>query len=82
MAVEGAARALWACSVSRAGRTALLRASGLEMVGGLLGVARPSLLVPVVGVLHQCVAEVRGLGKKLSVNCLVDFEEVLCNILN
>ncbi|XP_069983889.1 outer dynein arm-docking complex subunit 2 isoform X1 [Penaeus vannamei] len=57
MAVEGAARALWACSVSRAGRTALLRASGLEMVGGLLGVARPSLLVPVVGVLHQCVAE-------------------------
>ncbi|XP_063589580.1 outer dynein arm-docking complex subunit 2-like [Penaeus indicus] len=57
MAVEGAARALWACSVSRAGRTALLRAGGLEMVGGLLGVARPSLLVPVVGVLHQCVAE-------------------------
>lgn len=59
MAVEGAARALWACSVSRAGRGALLRAGGLEMVGGLLGVARPSLLVPVVGVIHQCVAEVR-----------------------
>ncbi|XP_071535549.1 outer dynein arm-docking complex subunit 2-like [Panulirus ornatus] len=57
-AVEGAARALWACSVSRPGRAALLRAGGLEMVGGLLSVSRPTLLVPIVGILHQCIAEV------------------------
>ncbi|XP_069185977.1 outer dynein arm-docking complex subunit 2 isoform X1 [Procambarus clarkii] len=57
IAVEGAARALWACSVSRNGRAALLRAGGLELVGGLLAVSRPTLLVPVVGVIHQCIAE-------------------------
>nr|XP_053651856.1 outer dynein arm-docking complex subunit 2-like [Cherax quadricarinatus] len=57
-AVEGATRALWACSVSKSGRAALLRAGGLELVGGLLSASRPSLLVPVVGVIHQCIAEV------------------------
>ncbi|XP_042211948.1 outer dynein arm-docking complex subunit 2-like isoform X2 [Homarus americanus] len=57
VAVEGAARALWACSVCKSGRAALLRAGGLELVGRLLSVSRPTLLVPVVGVIHQCIAE-------------------------
>ncbi|XP_050734668.1 outer dynein arm-docking complex subunit 2-like [Eriocheir sinensis] len=56
-AVEGAAQALWACTVSRSGRLALLRAGGLELVGSLLSVSRPGLLVPVVGVIHQCITE-------------------------
>ena len=57
-AVEGAAQALWACTVSRSGRLALLRAGGLELLGSLLFVSRQSLLVPVVGVIHQCITEV------------------------
>ncbi|XP_063867982.1 outer dynein arm-docking complex subunit 2-like [Scylla paramamosain] len=56
-AVEGAAQALWACTVSRSGRLALLRAGGLELLGSLLFVSRQSLLVPVVGVIHQCITE-------------------------
>ncbi|XP_066974248.1 outer dynein arm-docking complex subunit 2 [Macrobrachium rosenbergii] len=56
-AVEGAARALWACSVSRAGRNALLRAGGLELMGQLLCIQKTSLLIPVVGVIHQCLTE-------------------------
>ncbi|XP_068218321.1 outer dynein arm-docking complex subunit 2 [Palaemon carinicauda] len=56
-AVEGAARALWACSVSRAGRNALLRAGGLELMGRLLCIQKTSLLIPVVGVIHQCLTE-------------------------
>ncbi|KAK3856853.1 hypothetical protein Pcinc_036857 [Petrolisthes cinctipes] len=55
--VEGAARALWACSVSRMGRAAFLRAGGLEMVGGLLVGSRTALLVPIVGIIHQCITE-------------------------
>ncbi|MPD03146.1 Armadillo repeat-containing protein 4 [Portunus trituberculatus] len=58
-AVEGASQALWACTVSRSGRLALLRAGGLELLGSLLFVSRQSLLVPVVGVIHQCITEIK-----------------------
>lgn len=69
--VEGAARALWACSVSRMGRAAFLRAGGLEMVGGLLVGSRTALLVPIVGIIHQCITEVCDLYVCLLSECFI-----------
>ncbi|XP_076045813.1 armadillo repeat-containing protein gudu [Oratosquilla oratoria] len=56
-AAEGAARALWALSTARSGRAALLNSGALPLLGRLLHSTSPSLLIPVVGTLHQCLAQ-------------------------
>ena len=60
-AVEGAAKALWACSVSKIAQTQLLEGNFLEIVGHLLPTSKTNILIPTVGILQRCFAQVKNI---------------------
>ncbi|KAL7646210.1 UNVERIFIED_CONTAM: hypothetical protein RMT77_003111 [Armadillidium vulgare] len=63
-AVEGAARAIWVCSISKVGQKALLKGKLLDLIGPLLQTSKNNILIPVVGILERCFSR-KGFRKKV-----------------